>query len=43
MNMKRWMMAAGTLALAGVWLTGCKPAAETRSAEGTKPAAASAC
>jgi TRAP-type C4-dicarboxylate transport system substrate-binding protein len=38
MNSKQWTMAAGGVALAGVWLTACKPATETKPVEAVKPA-----
>lgn len=39
MNLKQWTMAAGGLLLAGVWLTGCKPAKETKPVEDARPVA----
>jgi TRAP-type transport system periplasmic protein len=38
MNTKEWKIAAGALLLAGLCLTGCKPAATNQSSETAKPA-----
>ncbi len=38
MNIKRWAMAVGAVLVAGVCLTGCRPAGDNKSAEPAKPA-----